>query len=152
MRVGGNRMLWVTKRRRGSRAPVFLLLILSGCGSELAKVQGTVSLNGERVAGGRAVRGTVLFSPREKGQPTGNGVLDESGEYSVFVGATEGLPPGPYAVAVAVTEVVPAKVPGGTPSGKLITPIRYADPRNSGLVVDVVAGSNTFDFQLQSDR
>lgn len=146
------RLAMITGRRPLTCATVLPMVLLSGCGSKLAEVRGSVSIDGRTVTGGQGVRGTVLFSPREEGHPTGSGVLNRSGEYSVYVGANEGLPPGPYAIAVTVTKIVPPATPGGTPSGRLITPQKYADPRHSGLEVEVAPGNNTFDFALQSDH
>lgn len=128
----------------------FVLLLVTGCGSDLAEVQGTVSIDGQKVVGANDVRGTVLFAPREKGLPTGSGVLNETGQYSIFVGANEGLKPGPYAVAVTVTKIRPAATEGGTPSGQLLSPPKYANPRESGLEVDVEPGTNNFDLALES--
>lgn len=140
----------VARNKRLRCAPVLPLLLLSGCGSELAEVHGTVSLDGHRLSGRHDVRGTVLFSPRERGQPMGTGTLDESGAFTASVGGTDGLPPGPYLVTIAVTRILPPNSPGGAPSGKLITPKQYADPTKSGLHADVQPGSNTFDFMLFS--
>ena len=123
-----------------------------GCGSELAEVCGTVSLDGQKILGAPDLRGTVLFSPSEPGRASGSGVLNDSGEYAVFVGATEGLRPGPYDVAISVTKILPPKSPGDTPSGERITPGMYATPKTSGLHVNVEPGSNTFDFALTSRR
>jgi len=131
-------------------APVLPLLLFSGCGSELAEVHGTVSLDGKAVAAAPDIRGTVLFSPTEQGLATGSGTLDESGKYTVFVGSTEGLRPGTYRVAVSVTRILPAQTPGGTPSGQRITPREYAAPMTSGLHAQVRPGANTFDFALSS--
>src|SRR5262249_38316048 len=135
--------------------PLVLAIVaceLAGCGSQLAEVEGTVTLDGQKVVGGRDVRGTVLFSPNQPGLPSGSGALDESGTYTAYVGATEGLPPGSYGVAVTVTKIVPPSAPGGTPSGRLLSPPEYSDPRNSGLHADVKAGRNRFDFALSSQR
>ncbi|MGD9635434.1 MAG: hypothetical protein AB7G28_15710 [Pirellulales bacterium] len=128
------------------------MLLLAGCGTGLADVQGSVSIDGEKVVCAEDVRGTVLFSPREPGLPTGSGVLDESGQYAIYVGANEGLKPGPYSVAVTVTRIRPASTEGGTPSGELLSPARYANPKESGLEAEVKPGSNTFDFALETRR
>jgi hypothetical protein len=123
-----------------------------GCGSDLADVQGSVSIDGQKVLGADDVRGTVVFAPREEGLPTGSGVLNEAGQYAIFVGANEGLKPGPYSVSVTVTRIRPAATEGGTPSGQLLSPAKYANPRQSGLEVTVEPGSNTFDFELQAGQ
>ena len=152
MKVLGH--LFVNRRRRWGRryAQIGFLLLLSGCDSGLAKVHGSVSLDGKKLAGASDIRGTLLFSPLQPGHPTGSGMLDSNGTYAVFVGSNQGLTPGSYKVAITVTKVLPAKTPGGAPSGRLLTPSRYANPGESGLEVEVVPGTNTFDFALKSDH
>lgn len=109
-----------------------------------------MSIDGQKVLGTEGVRGTVVFAPREEGLPTGSGVLNEKGQYSIYVGASEGLKPAPYRVSVTVTKVRPATTEGGTPSGQLMSPAKYANPQQSGLEVTVEPGSNTFDFELET--
>lgn len=152
MNMRGEPILIFPQRLGRRSAQVVFLLLLSGCGSSLAEVQGSVSLDGEKLAGAPDVRGTVLFSPRRAGLPTASGLLDNAGQYTVFVGSNEGLMPGPYSVAITVTKVIPAKTLGGAPSGKLLTPTKYANPKESGLEVEVVPGTNTFDFKLESNQ
>lgn len=147
----GGKSLMAAMRRIGLRlAFAFPIACAVGCGSELAEVHGTVSLDRQKISGAPDLRGTVLFSPTEQGHAIGSGMLNESGEYTVFVGATEGLRPGPYQVAISVTKILPPNTPGGTPSGQRITPPAYASPKTSGLHANVAPGSNTFDFALTS--
>lgn len=147
----GDHMLGKTARRAPARfAAILPITLVVGCGSELAEVHGTVSLDGQKISAAPDLRGTVLFSPAEPGSAAGSGMLNESGEYTVCVGATEGLRPGPYQVAISVTKILPPNTPGGTPSGQRITPPAYASPKTSGLHANVAPGSNTFDFALTS--
>lgn len=126
------------------------LLTCVGCGSQLADVNGSVSIDGKKVVGASDLRGTVVFAPRGTGLPTGSGVLNDRGQYAIYVGSNAGIQPGPYRVAITVTKIRPASRVGGTPSGELLSPARYANPRQSGLEVNVEAGSNTFDFDLET--
>lgn len=95
----------------------WILVWFVGCGSNLAEVQGTVLIVGQMVVGASNVRGTVVFAPREAGLPTGSGVLNEAGQYSIYVRSNEGLKPGPYAVAVTVTKARPANTEGARRPG-----------------------------------
>jgi len=149
----GNKLTLVTfTRQLLMSAPLLVLALLTGCGSDLAEVHGTVTLDGQNIAAGPNMHGTVLFSPTLQGGASGTGVLDPSGRYTVFVGGTEGLRPGPYQVAIAVTRILPPKTEGAAPGGQLITPREYASPKDSGLTADVKPGTNTFDFALSSRR
>src|SRR5262245_60991454 len=147
----GNRLTLVTNSCRLQMfAHLLVLASMTGCSSDLAEVHGTVTLDGQNIAAGPNMHGIVLFSPTQQGGASGTAVLDESGKYTVFVGATEGLRPGPYQVAVAVTRILPPKTEGAAPGGQLITPRAYASPKDSGLTADVKPGRNTFDFALSS--
>jgi len=122
----------------------------TGCGRGLAEVEGTVTLDGAPLAGGSDVKGTVLFYPVGKSGAPGVGVLDANGRYKLSTGSQEGIEPGPYEVAISVTKIIMPKDPTGTPGGRPITPRKYADPKQSGFRPEVQAGSNTFDFALDS--
>ena len=126
------------------------ILTITGCGSEFATVTGTVTLDGEPLAGGPELRGTVYFYPEGGAGAPGVGILDSSGQYSLQTGSQEGVRPGPYVVAVSATQIIMPTTPGGMPAGKPITPRKYGDARQSGFRADVQPGSNTFDFPLVS--
>lgn len=126
------------------------LLLIIGCGSGMASVSGSVTLDGAQLAGGKEVRGTVFFYPDGQPGAPGIGVLDENGRYTLMTGSQEGVKPGPYTVAVSATQIIMPKDPHGMPSGKPITPRKYGDPKLSGFHADVQSGSNTFDFALNS--
>jgi hypothetical protein len=133
----------------------WLLMLLAlvwtiGCGSDLASVSGTVTLDGQAISGGPELRGTVYFSPAEGSGASAAGILDSSGRYTLSMGSTEGIRPGKYVVAISATKLIPARTPGGMPGGQLITPRKYSNARDSGLEAEVQPGSNTFDFALES--
>jgi hypothetical protein len=123
---------------------------VTGCGSELASVSGTVTLDGEAISGGPELRATVYFSPADGSGTSAVGYLDSAGQYTLSMGSTEGIRPGNYVVAISATKLIPARTPGGMPSGQLITPRKYANARDSGLEAAVQSGRNTFDFALSS--
>jgi mannose-6-phosphate isomerase-like protein (cupin superfamily) len=102
----------------------------------LAKVAGLVTLNGQPLAGA-AVR---LVG--EKGR-TATGVTDENGRYKIKTDEeNDGVAPGRYRV------VITAPTPKQTAQPKGTLPAKYASPDVSGLMVEVVEGSNVFDLEL----
>ena len=135
--------------------PRFWLLIwiaipwIAGCDSGLATVSGTVTLDGAPIAGGPDVRGTVTFMRADGSGTPAIGILDENGRYELSSGKKWGVPPGAYAVAIVATRIIIPE-PGATPSGRPITPRRYASAKDSGLTADVKPGDNTLDFPLVS--
>jgi hypothetical protein len=126
-----------------------LSLTLVGCGERLATVTGQVTLDGQPLRGGQELAGTVQFVP-DSGGATATAYLDGDGRYSLSTGSRQGTQPGRYLVAVSATKIIPAATEGGAASGRPATPRRYANPKESGFVVDVESGDNTFDFALQS--
>jgi hypothetical protein len=116
----------------------------------MATVGGSITLDGKPLAGSDRLRGTVKFSPEGGHGTTAVGYLDEAGRYNLSSGSRAGLLPGKYLVTVSATEIIPPKIAGAAPGGRLTTPPRYADPNNSGFTADVVRGRNTFDYALSS--
>jgi hypothetical protein len=125
---------------------------LLGCGSNLASVSGAIKLDNKPLAGSESLRGTVQFSPADGHGTTAVGYLDENGIYSLSSGSRDGVLPGSYLVTVSATEIIPPKIPGEAPSGRLVTPRWYANAKESGLTAEVAAGSNRFDYELSSKR
>jgi hypothetical protein len=125
-------------------------LCFTGCGSEFASVSGTVRMDGQPLAGGADVRGTLFFYPESTTGAPAVGCLDESGQYSLSTGSNDGVKPGPYKVTVRATRIIPAKNEGDAPSGRPFTPILYADPRRSPFHAEVQPGTNTLDFDIDS--
>ena len=109
-----------------------------GCGSDLAAVSGTVTLDGKPLAGNERLRGTVQFSPEDGHGTTAVGYLDGDGRYDLSSGSRSGVLPGKYLVTVSATEIIPPKIPGGAPGGRLVTPPQYADAKSSGFTAEVV--------------
>ena len=107
-------------------AIVLVLVMLAGCGESgppLAPVKGKVTLNGQPYT-----KGTVVFQP-SGGGPTGIGMTDVNGDYSVWTSGRKGAPLGPHTVMVttiadpSATQVAPAEMRSDDP--------RYADQANS---------------------
>jgi hypothetical protein len=140
--------------RIGHQILALLLLVgllgITGCGNGLAKVNGTVSLDGKPIQGGPQTHATVNFV-RDNGRGNSSvGTIDESGHYSLRKGSQEGIEPGSYLVSIAVQKVTPPATPEGMPQATLVSPAKFADITKSGLREDVKPGANTFDFALSS--
>jgi hypothetical protein len=95
--------------------------------------------------------GTITFTPEQSG-PSGYGLIESGGSYSIQIGQEEGLPAGPYVVTVVSNE---ASIPNANPSlppapGKPITPAWYRDPRHSPLKYTVESGDNEINLELTS--
>ena len=128
------------------------LPMTAGCGNGLAKVSGTVTVDGEPVASGPNVYGTVTFCRDDGGGASAVGVIDTSGRYTLMTGAQRGIEPGSYLVGVAVKKITPPATRDAMPLATLITPRKYASVTESGLREDVKPGSNTLDFAIASQR
>ncbi len=131
-----------------------------GCGKKVVKTEGVtgkVTLDGAPLP-----NANVYFIPVDKN----SGALDsfaktgEDGTYKLQTltgAANAGTTPGKYLVKFDAQEAVDT---GKTQTvngeempvleSKSILPKRYNDEKTSGFEVDVVAGSNTFDFDLES--
>jgi hypothetical protein len=124
--------------------------VLLGCGSDLASVSGAVTLDGKPLTCNDRTCGTIQFSPEGGHGTTASGALDENGKYQLSSGSRLGVLPGKYLVSVWAQEIIPNKIPGGAPGGRLVTPEKYADIKKSGFTAEVVRGRNTFDYALSS--
>ena len=147
-----------------------LVLISVGCGGPTgpvdpqAQVSGSVTNDGKPVSLGSL----VVFYNAEKGL-TLTGTLDSLGKYSLTAADPKvGVPVGRYEVTVkppvaAVIDINPSsdeymkKMQGGggadslaasKPAAASDIPEKFNDPKTSGLVFEVKAGPNTFDFDL----
>jgi len=122
--------------------PLLCCLLLCGCGSKLASVEGTVTLDGKPLS-----TGTVVF--QNEGLPMGVGGLSSNGSYTIYTGDQPGLPPGDYQVTVSAYQTRPGRDEMEEPIPVLLTPPRYNKPETSGLTAKVTPGSNRFDFKLE---
>jgi hypothetical protein len=132
-------------------ATVALSLSLAGCGNNLAPVSGVVTLDGQPVRGGNGVRGTVYFQPVSGEGRAAVGIVDENGAYRMSSGSEDGVVPGQYLVSFNATQIIESSQPGGTPTGKRITPPAYASAQTSGLQLTVEPGGTQYDLSLSSE-
>ena len=126
------------------------VVLLAGCGGGLAPVSGTVTLDGEPVAGAK-----VTFLPAGPGIPA-TGTTDATGRYELRIGSGRtGVPRGRYGVTVSKLKVSTVTQGGAhigtgavetepTSDGLVqviehVVPRRYADPATSGLEIDVTS-------------
>ncbi|RIK75970.1 MAG: hypothetical protein DCC67_14525 [Planctomycetota bacterium] len=132
-----------------AKSAVFALLVVAaGCsGSSFeSQVEGTVTLDGERVG-----PGTVVFAPADGKSNPADGAIQLDGSYFLKTSRELGLKPGVYKASVTVFDQPEIK-PGErsmTPA-KMVTPPKYADPATSGLEFTVKPGQNTIDIGLTS--
>jgi hypothetical protein len=90
-----------------------------------------------------------MFYPESGGAPAA-AITDSQGRYQLATGAKVGLEPGNYAVVISATESTSSEGNGDSPKKRVITPAKYADPKQSGFHAEVKPGSNTFDFDMRS--
>lgn len=130
---------------------LMLAALCVGCGGKHgAKVSGKVLLDGEPLPSESV--GRVTFVPVGGGSPA-YGRIDEESYYSLRTGRDASLPPGEYAVTVAVNErAAEERAPDGGPPpiGPSITPAKYRRAQTSGLQFTVERGSNSIDLELNS--
>lgn len=123
---------------------LILLVAAAGCGgSGLVSVSGSVKLDGQPLDGA-----TVTFHP-VKGGAVATATTDSAGRFTVATGAQKGLAPGEYEVAIQKTGPAPA----GTGLERevpppVITPLKYANPKTSGLKYTAPGGAA--DFEMSS--
>ena len=114
------------------------LLAAGGCGGssdrpELGQVEGTVTLDGNALAGA-----TITFQPQQG--KASRGVTDAQGHYVLtYLRDIRGAAIGPHTVAITTATEA-------SPQEKL--PARYN--RKTELKKEVAAGPNTIDFPLES--
>jgi hypothetical protein len=126
--------------------------LLGGCGGDqgLAPVKGRVLLDGQPVE-----RAAVMFEPESGGVPA-TGVTDSNGEFSLTttgrgVGASLGKN------GVSVSKQVIAQPGRKVEEGEIVamkseTPVKYASPQTSGLIIEVKRGMEPVELQLKSGK
>ena len=135
-------------------AAVALVVSLSGCGGgasdvpDLGQVTGQVTLDGEPLPNAK-----VRFQPPDG--RSSEGVTNASGEYTLQYNiGLSGAKVGPNDVFITTaTEGTLKTVPGDddgewTEGAPELVPAKYLQPGT--LTAEVKAGSNTFDFALES--
>jgi len=132
-------------------AAIAALVAAAGCSSRpadqppLGRVRGKITMNGQPLPGV-----DIVFAP-DKGRPS-VGTTDTSGRYDLsYINTTKGAKVGPHKVFIRPAEVSPDEVPGegSKPAApRPVIPAKYN--KRTELTAEVKAGSNTFDFALES--
>jgi len=119
-----------------------------GCSDGKAHITGVVLLDGEPIAGDN-VQVNILMKPADGGA-AGNARVEQDGSYRVYTGSSPGVQPGAYEISVVGRRMEPSADPNYPPRSIGLTPARYANTSTSGLRIDAVEGSQTFDIELTS--
>jgi hypothetical protein len=140
-----------SKNWRLAKFLTVLLLVVAvvGCGSNLAEVNGVVTVDGQPLQGGNGVRATVIFQPATGVGRVAVGLVDSSGQYHLSSGSEAGVVPGEYVVTCSATQLVRGS-DGSVSGGRRVTDPKYADTKTSGLQFTVEPGSNEFNISLTS--
>lgn len=124
------------------------LTILPGCGSSglpTAPVRGKITYEGKPVP-----NGSVVSLP-EGDKPSATGDIKPDGSYELTTYSSgDGAVLGKHTLMVIAVEDHSGRLPeerSATPA--LIIPKKYTSFPTSGLSIDVKAGENSFDFELQ---
>ena len=131
-------------------ALILFTLPTSGCGPsnplDRQAVSGTITFGGEPLA-----QGSISFEPTApEGVTSGAAVID--GWYDIP--AYQGLPQGTYVVRINTSksdEAAIAALPPGTPEPPGIELIPPSYNTESQHLVEVISGSNQFDFTIAAD-
>ena len=162
--------------RSGAPNALFVLALLGvcsgGCGSgtepspvleKLTPVSGTVTQNGEPVAGANVM---FLPDPESPGSvaETASGVTDSQGKYELLtalpgvpIEQTKGAAPAKYVVVVSrLLTSDGSPIPPGTTEADAMEkgaeeslPPKYSDMEQSVLKAEVVNGQSDYDFELE---
>jgi hypothetical protein len=138
--------------RSGRFLVLLSLLLIVGCQQEPTTVSGLVTLDGRPLTSGGSVRGTVVFHPASEQGPMLSGLIDSGGKYQLAMGSSMSVAPGDYWVTVSAVEAMPPTKEQPEPSGRQITPAKYASAADSGLQCRVVPGLNKLDLALKSEE
>lgn len=124
-------------------------LLLSGCGSGevRGRVAGKVTFQGQPVS-----EGIVVFANDQQGVHM-TADLKPDGSYQIITAKGAGLPLGTYTISVCpplpqVTTGVFGKPPAKKPYPNI--PVKYRNPKTSGLTLTVSEGENSFDIAMTS--
>lgn len=127
--------------------------IFVGCGGggpddypDMGTVSGTVTMGGQPLADAR-----VTFTPKGSSGRPSTGITDSGGYYELSYSlSVEGAKVGEHAVSISTYTGPAPDVNGDFQPGKPETvPMQYNT--TSELVETVDSGSNTFDFELESN-
>lgn len=137
--------------------------VVGGCGSAGKPVpaKGKVVFKGQPLSGA-----SVSFVPTSEKTQMASGSTDAGGEFTLASAGKPGAVPGEYLVAISKVESftpqvgakpeemakISASLPKQKPvaASKSVIPVRYADPKQSGLKATVTTdpAKNVFEFNL----
>lgn len=132
-----------TSSRQFRRAVIYSLVLLtglvSGCGTsstpELAPVRGTVTLDGQPLAGA-----TVIFEPTDGGRSS-HGQTDAEGKYRLnYIRDIQGAKVGSHYVSITTAS-----------EANLVERLPAGYNRQTTLTATVTAGKNDCDFELRGE-
>jgi len=142
----------------GSFSALLVLLMSTGCGPggpETAPVSGTVTLDGQPVAGA-----AVMLVPESAGRPA-HGVTDSQGKFTLTTFEEgDGALVGKHSVTVTLKKVtgmladVDGLSGGVAPGGikeEWIIPKKYSSPKTSGLSAEVKKSGEPLVLDLKSE-
>lgn len=129
-----------------------VLLVAAGCRETPTTVQGLVTLDGRPLSMHHGMRGTVVFQPTTSDGRTLSGTIDEQGHYKLSSGSSNVVTSSVYWATVSAMEIVPPSDEHPQPTGRRITPAKYASAADSGFRIEVRPGENVVDLALVSDR
>jgi len=133
-------------------------LILTGCGSDYASVEGTITLDGSPLS-----NVSVVFEPRGTEGTSAFGSTDSNGYYELLTTEEQsGAMPGEYVVRVRSPEPAffgienepespTAEAPEAEFNEKYVNAVPEKYSAGSELTATVEPGSNTIDFDLTGD-
>jgi YD repeat-containing protein len=119
---------------------------LPGCGgpADVGHVSGTVTLDGQPLGGAM-----VIFTPAEGGLPAA-GRTDASGQYTLqYTRDAQGAKIGEHTIRISTYSTGDPDAEPAVPQSPEKVPAKYNV--NSDLVETVTAGSNTINFELDSE-
>ncbi len=129
-----------------------LVCLFGGCSQQSTEISGRVTLDGKPFKLGENVRGTVIFQSANRQGPTLNGLIDNAGRFQLSAGSSISVNPGVYLVTVSDVEIQQPLEVNGQPTGKRITPEKYAVSSSSGLRIVVNPGENDVLLELVGQR
>jgi len=122
-----------------------LAATLVGCEEDQARipthpVKGKITFNGKPTPGAMIVFHPKV-QPAEPAPPKPTGYVDADGNFVINTyGGNDGAPAGEYEVTIRWPK--PVERDGELAPGPNVLPVRYGDPKQSKIVVQVAAGQN----------
>lgn len=133
--------------------PLLLLLLLAGCGSNMAQVTGTVTYEGKALK-----EGTIIFETTGA-RPASGKIVEGKIVEVMTLKEGDGITPGTHKVAIHAFETTGGA--GGANPGdksgvasmmpKRLIPESYGNPETSKLTAEIKAGTNEVKYELKKN-